>query len=311
MQKITLKEKVLEFILTLKSEKIAKSIKWLKKGKVNGTNNNENQKSFNEKLDILIQDIINSKSNYDNAIQSNPELKEISASINADSYKSENISRLISELSKQTLQTRNSIYSIDSVVEFLVFQESLINLNAVTSNTIKETQEEESVIIFTLISENNPNINLIVEVLKKLQELIDIIELIYEEEQENTIYLLDKGSNTNIGVETGIKTAKSLFQIFKEVWDWMVNRKYYKQKLRNAAFLDNLDVINKIEESKNNGALSEEDAKRYKELITKKTDELLSLNTVPRQLLLETNQQSKNQPLLDYNEIRLLTEGKK
>ena len=102
MQKITLKEKVTEFTETLNSEKIAKGIRWLKQGRLQGRNHAEQQKQFNERLDTLIQDIINSKSNYDNAVQSNSEMKQISDSINSDLYKSESISKLISELSKIT-----------------------------------------------------------------------------------------------------------------------------------------------------------------------------------------------------------------
>ena len=308
MQKIALKEKMIEFQRALLSQEIIELI--------NGIRNSVRQsvqigvsETFEAAQNKLIQSIVTSKSNYDNIVQQDNDLKKISNAMGSSLYQTETIAKLISTISVFNANTVVGLMSNTLIVDFLVFHQSLTSTMRVLFATISERQENENVIIFTLVSEQEPLVRQIVEVLTIMQDLIDIVEKVYGEEQENKIYLLDKGSNTNIGLETGINTAKSLFSIFKEVWDWMVNRKYYKEKLRNAAFLDNLVVISKISEMINSGSLTEEDGLRYKELIIKNTDKLLSLNTIPRQILLDRGKHDEGSLLLDYNEVRLLKSG--
>lgn len=309
MQKLALKEKSSEFSKLLESSSISNFLRKLRNSPYQGSSESEKTNAYNKDIDKLIQIIIQSKSNYDNKIQSDSDLKTISDAIGSTVYNTENISKLISEVSKIDYGSRRSFFNSDLIVEFLLFHDALLKLNLIANATITENQEEEHAIIFTLISEENPSVDLVLEVLSKLNELIEIVEKIYEEENQNNIYLLDKGSNTNIGIETGVKTAQSIFQIFKEVWDWLLNKRFYKEKIRNAAFLEKLEVLDKINEVKNNGAINEEEAARYKEIIIKRTDDLLSLNAVPRKLLIESNNSNNDQLLLGYNEIRLLKEG--
>ena len=46
---------------------------------------------------------------------------------------------------------------------------------------------------------------------------------VIDEEEDTEIILLDSGSDTNVGIQASVETAKSLFLIFKEVWDLIKN----------------------------------------------------------------------------------------
>jgi len=299
MQKLALKEYLVDFNNSVLSNEIIDLVSKFR---------DANPGQFRILKDELIQYIVKSKSNYDNLIKRDSNLKLISDAIDTEVFEPENISKLVSTISSSTHNAKVNLLSNKFFIDFHIFHQSLLNTNNITQVTIKESQICEDAIIFTLISDNEPVVRDIIRALTIIQELVNITEKIYDEEveSENIVYLLDKGSNTNIGLKTGINTARSLFQIFKEVWDWVVNRRYYKEKLRNASFLDNMEVITKIHAMEEAGALKNEDAKRYKELIIRKTDELISHNAIPRKILLDEKSGEKNRLLIDYNEVRLL-----
>lgn len=312
MQKIAIREEVNNYAAALDSHEIVETLRRIQSFVINHKEKINDIRDFHRLKDKLVQLIIQSKSQNDNYINESEELSLISSTINPSIYSAESISKLLLDIAKVEVDNRRTLFTELSIQEFFIFHEAVLQLSKVLGVVVTESMDRDDVVIFTVISEDNPSPNTIVEAIEKIQSLIDLVEQIYDEEQENFIYTLDKGSDTNIGFETGVKTAKSLFEIFKEVWDWMVNRKYYKQKLANAAFTENLKIIEDIEEKRKNGSLSDEDAARFKTVFLKNIDELLSINVVPRQVLLEADRATSNkQPLLDYNEVRLLKEGDK
>ena len=65
-----------------------------------------------------------------------------------------------------------------------------------------------------------------IKIFTTLNELIKTIgKIVDEKEEKSEIILLDSGSDSNIGVKSGIETAKALFLIFKEVWDFIISFK--------------------------------------------------------------------------------------
>lgn len=313
MQKLTLKEKAKQLSEELMSDKITKHIKWLRglTNDIDGKAIPRDTKTVQNSKNTLMQLIVLSKSNYDNKVPVDNELMEISRIFDTKIYSPQNISFLISYISNIPNQNSGGILNEKRLVSFFIFHETLIHINKITETVFYEDINKSQLSVFTIISENNPSLNHLLEVLKKLSEILQILKKIYKEEDiEEQVYILDKGSNTNIGIETGIKTAKSLFDIFKEVWDWLVNRKHYREKLKNATFINNLDALKKLNDLKNEGAITAEDALIYRELIIKRTDELFSLKTVPRELLLESGLTKDEKVVLEYNEIRLLMDGK-
>ena len=130
-----------------------------------------------------------------------------------------------------------------------------ISTNLLVPEAAKGNENSEnSITIFQIvIPEQGLSTETYVKILINLNELIESLSIINEETLKSEIVLLDSGSDTNLGVETGVKTAGSLFQIFKEVWDYFTNRKYYLNKQNNDALIDNITVLTKIKEAVDSG----------------------------------------------------------
>jgi len=302
MQKLEIKENFSKLFLALFTTEILEIINSIRK-------ENLQQGTYNELKANLTKWVIESKSNFDNTIKDNKKLQLITSFFNVEIYFAENLTKLIAAISSFPYANRDRLYSTRIFLDFHTFHKTVLNMYEITNSIITESQEAENVIMFTIVSKEFPKIDLIIEVLEIIKNLISSIEDIYNEKTDHRIYLLDTGSNTNIGVESGTTVVKVLFDIFKEIWIWMINRKHYKQKLKNTEFLNDLIVIEKIHEMVKSGVLTEEDGARFKEEFIRDVNSLLSNNTVPRKLLLEENTQSNQQSLLDYNEIRLLEKG--
>jgi hypothetical protein len=306
MQKIKIKENTNIFVAEMLSLTIVYNLNELQRGFRAGS---DLEKKWNALKFQTIQEIVKSKSNFDNLIQTTEELKIISDAIDTEVYTPENLAEVISILSNTTWQGKHSLFTQIRIIDFYNYHKGLISTESVVNSVILEDLNRDDIVLFTIVCDSNPTTQVIITALTTLQELIDLIEEIYNEERTNTVYILDKGSNSNLGIETGVKTAGSIFQIFKEVWEWIVNRKFYKEKLKNAAFVDELSIIRTIAEMKEEGSLNHEEALRYKTVIIRKVDELLNIDTVPRELLLKEGNKNDSLILKDYNEIRLLNQG--
>jgi hypothetical protein len=137
--------------------------------------------------------------------------------------------------------------------------------------------------------------------------LITVIQkVVGTDEVTPKITLLDSGSDTNLGIKTTVETAKSLFQIFKEVWDWMLNRKFYKTKLHNAGILDSLNVMIAIKQAQDGGAIDENTAKIYRETIIRRTEDLLELNVIPKGLIEIKNENDSKKLLAEFSEVKMI-----
>jgi len=308
MQKNVIKESFSRYRELLLSDRIVKKLFDLHNRHDSGDKRHSVWQSLKQSL---ITDIIESKSNYDSIIRKDKELLVISDAIEDKLYDTESISSLISKISNTEIESKKELLRNSAILNFISFHKSIIGSDKVNKKTITEEYQKENIVLFTIISESNPTVQKVITALEVLQKLIDLLEKLYDEERMNTVYILDKGSNINAGIETGVKTAKSLFLIFKEVWDWVANRKYYKGKLKNAAFVENLEIIQKINSMKEEGSLENEEALRYKTLIVKNIDELLKIDTIPAELA-KLDKGKKDHLLLlnDYNETRLLSSGK-
>ena len=260
--------------------------------------------------------IIESKSNYDKITPDDPKT-EILTALSAESlYSEKSIGDLINASVNVSIQNQQKVnlflqpnilkfyklhYSIIKTAELsekVLFEEKLINLN------------HEDTIIFRILINDGLEISRYSKILILLNELIETIQKITSEESRPpTITLLDSGSDTNVGIKTTAETAKSLFQIFKEVWDWMLNRKFYKSKLRNAALLENLDVMIAIKTAKENNVIDEDTAKIYRETIIRRTEDLLELNVVPKKLIEVKSEDNTKKLLAEFTEIKMLEAG--
>jgi hypothetical protein len=226
--------------------------------------------------------IIESKSNYDK-INSDTAKFDILQTLGADNlYSQSSIANVINGIVQTVIQNHQKVqlFLVSSFLDFYSFHYSIIKATLLSEevlfkNNLPELHANDT-ILFRILSGNELELSKYGKILSLIRDLIEVIQkILKEEEQPITITLLDSGSDTNLGIKSTIEISKSLFQIFKEVWDWLLNRKFYKNKLRNSGLMDNLSVMIAIQEAKEKGAIDEETARIYRETIIIKTEDLL------------------------------------
>jgi hypothetical protein len=300
MQKLDFTENLKQLSVTLKSSEIIDFIDKLPSGPAINTNS----------LTLII---IESKSNYDK-IASEDKKTEILKTLNSENiYAESNIGELLNSLVGLTLQNQQKVqlFLKPNVLFFYSFHFSLLNALKLSENVLFKDNLaniiNEDTVIFRILSDDEMEISRYAKILNLLNDLIDVIQKVNaDSEIEPTITLLDSGSDTNLGIKTTVETAKSLFQIFKEVWDWVLNRKFYNSKLRNAGLLDNLNVLVAIKGALDGGAIDQNTAKIYRETVIRRTEDLLELNVIPKALINTNTQESTRKLLTEYSEVKLL-----
>lgn len=302
MQKLDFTEHVKEICNILRSNEILVFIDALPQGKV-----------F---MNPITSYIIESKSNYDKITPDDPKMKILTA-LQADKiYSQENISNLINQCLNVTIQNQQKVNLFLSPIflDFYFLHHTIMKTTVLCDKVlfqekISELQKDDTV-VFRIVSDDGLAILRYSKILTLLNELIDVIQKVGPTaESTTTITLLDSGSDTNVGIKTTTDTAKSLFQIFKEVWDWVLNRKFYKNKLRNDGMLDSLNVMIAIKEAQNQGAIDDDTAKIYRETIIRRTEDLLELHVIPKDLIEIKNQESSKKLLGEFTEIKQLESG--
>lgn len=260
--------------------------------------------------------IFASKSNFDK-LKNDSKYREILNSLNGEEiYSLQNLANLAI-----ILQNTGALQIISHHItsEFFNFHNSLINTLKMTkevllNDTLEKNNEdnlEGGVLIFQIvIEEEGLSTEKYIKIFTALQELISVIGKIENEiEDESEVILLDSGSDTNLGIKTGIETAKSLFLIFKEVWDFIVSHKHYNNKLKNNTLLESLSIRTEIQKKIDEKILTEEEGKEYLHLIKTRTDDLIGLKVLPKQIVIETNQIENKKLIASFEGTKFLTSG--
>lgn len=300
MQKLDFTENLQRITKSLKSEEILAFINDLPDGPQISTT-------------ALTPIIIESKSNYDKISPQDTELEILKVLDSETIYSDKAIGYLINTSVNITLQRQQKVHLFlqPDIMAFINLHSALVNSlklskHVLFKNNLPEVIDDNT-IIFRILINNDLGVDKYSKILNLLSELIDVLQKVNNEEDiEPTITLLDSGSDTNLGIKTTIETARSLFQIFKEVWDWIVNRKFYQNKLRNAGLLDNLNVMISIKDALEKGAIDENTAKIYRETVIRRTEDLLELNVIPKSLIDTKTQESSRKLLNEYSETKLL-----
>lgn len=257
-----------------------------------------------------------SKSNYDQ-IKNETEYEEILTTLNAqDLYTENNLSLLTTIL--RFVQAQN-ILTQTKAVELYNFHNTLIqtsNLskNILQSKSITETlinEVDNGVVVFQiLIEKEGLETEQYIKIFTALNELIETIsKIVNEQEQKSEIILLDSGSDTNVGVKSGIETAKSLFLIFKEIWDFVTSFRFYKQKQKNQAILESLSIRTEILKKVNEGVLTKEEGLEYVHMIKTRTDDLIGMKVLPKQIVIESSQIENKKLLAEFEGMKMLSLG--
>ncbi|BFM42826.1 hypothetical protein CFS9_14670 [Flavobacterium sp. CFS9] len=260
--------------------------------------------------------IFTSKSNFDR-LKNDDKYREILNSLDADDiYSPQNLSNLTI-----ILQNTGALQILGNPIssKFFNFHNSLINTLKITkevllNDTLEKSNEnnlEEGILLFQIvIEEEGLSTEKYIKIFTALQELISVISKIESEEQfESEIILLDSGSDTNLGIKTGIETAKSLFLIFKEFWDFCINHKHYKAKLENVSLLESLSVREEIKNKVEAGVITEDEGKEYMHLVKTRTDALIGLKVLPKVIVTETNHVDNQKLIAGFEGTKFLTAG--
>lgn len=265
---------------------------------------------------LIIPLLFTSKSNYDN-IKNSDALKELISVLNIDSiYSEEHLSQLTSIFRQgngSNIIANNNSYSFYNFHKTLTTTLVLCKKTLVDKNLLEnsEIQNEDGYNSFRIIIEGEGlETEKYIRIFTELDELIKAISKIHDEAAySSSITLLDSGSDTNLAIKTGVETAKSLFQIFKEIWEFMVNHKSYKASQKNQALIESLTVRELIQTKVDSGLITEQEGKEYVHLIKTRTDTLIGLKVLPRQIVTESFQVDNRRLLENIDSARLLNEG--
>ena len=197
--------------------------------------------------------LFNSKSNYDSLIK-DKELKKIIADFELDDiYTNENLAFIVKHF---TQTSPFNIFKVPQIKTFWGVHQALTHLLRITKKQLlndvflqkNETQLSKGIIIFQIVIDGDGlDAGIYSEIFINLKELVSTITKINGNEDENVeIILLDSGSDTNVAIRTTAETAKSLFLIFKEMWDFFANFKFYKQKQQNQALMEGLTIMQEV-----------------------------------------------------------------
>lgn len=257
-----------------------------------------------------------SKSNYDN-IKSDKHFTEILTTLNAQEiYKEHTLSNLTTVL--RTAQAHLVLTSVNAI-KFYNFHNAMIEISNLSKNVLQtknisdclNNEVDNGVIIFQILIEGDGlETGQYIKIFTAINELVETIsKIVNEREQKSEIILLDSGSDTNLGVKSGIETAKSLFLIFKEVWDFITNFQFYKQKQKNQALLESLSIRTEIHKKVSEGILTEQEGIEYLHMIKTRTDDLIGMKVMPKQIVIDINQIENKKLLKEFEGMKMLSSG--
>ena len=251
--------------------------------------------------------LFKSKSQFDQIMIDENKSKFLKKISGISIYSEQNMATLSAEL--QHTGAKSILTNITST-QFYSFHSSLIDLKNISkellSNELINNNYEENInlgiIIFQVqIETEGLETSKYIKILSALDDLVKVIEKAMKiVESSSEIVLLDSGSNTNIGLESKVEVAKSIFQIFKEVWDFITSFQFYRAQQRNQALLESLTIRKELLKSVEDGILTENEAKEYLHIIKTRTNDLIGMKVLPRVLTISDNKFDSAKMLEEY-----------
>ncbi|AYB29335.1 hypothetical protein [Chryseolinea soli] len=261
----------------------------------------------------LVPILFRSKSNYDR-LKQNSRYSAMLMLLSADEIFSEkNLHLLTVHLRSQLAK---DILIFPAVINLYNFHKSLLSTlqlskeMLISDEILRESRGDinDGVIIFRIAIEGEGlEPEKYINILTALQELIAIVEKILSEEQNKTeVILFDSGSDTNLGVKTGIETAKSLFMIFKEIWDFIISNRHYRFEQNSKTLLNSLVIRTEIDKKIKEGVITEDEGKQYMHIIKTRADSLIGLKVLPKKIIDEKNVHENAKLLAEYENLRMI-----
>lgn len=268
---------------------------------------------YGSELAITLLDMY---SNY-NALKKDKRYSVILSALNGDElFTSDNIANLFKLF-------QGDIGQIDFLKnrEFRLFLDFHFTLNATYEFTKKLLSQkkvrkslgesgESGVVVFRILNEEDGlNTDVYVKIFKALELLfVTVSEIEGDGPVVPKIILLDSGSDTNLGLEAGVKASATIFQTFKQIFDFVRFRRHERMERDNRSLLESLNVISEIKSKVEAKQITEEDGKRYTHHVKTSLNILLGLNVMPKDLTDEAENVSVMK-FLDRGPLGFIAEG--
>jgi hypothetical protein len=110
-------------------------------------------------------------------------------------------------------------------------------------------------------------------------------------------------------VKSGVETAKSLFLIFKEIWDLITSFRYTRLKLKNQALVESLTIRADIQKKVDEGILTPDEGKEYTHLVKTRTDNLIGMKVLPKKIAIDIPIIDHKKMLAEFEEMKMLSSG--
>lgn len=263
--------------------------------------------------------LFSSKSNYDKIIAIE-DYKILLQKLGAEPiYTDNNLSALSRKIGTHqgdilTVKIINQLFRLHSTIVKLRDIGKEVLLNPTLDKRSDQTLNDGIIVFHVMIDNEGLSPDSYIKILEGLNDLVKILNRIHKTETESEkteIILLDSGSGTNLGIKTTVDTAKSLFLIFKEIWDFIANHKFYKLRKQNELLMESLTVRQTLNQMKQEGVITENEFKEYSHVIKSRTDSLIAMKVLPKELL-EVRMYIDNKLVLkEFEEFKLLNKGEK
>lgn len=268
------------------------------------------------RYDLINPLLFISKSNYDQ-IKNDERYSQILNSLSAGTiYTEANLSHL-TVLLRQVKAI--DIISQPSAISLYNFHNTVLTTLALakdvltTSEIQKGTTENlnDGILVFQIVIEGEGlETEKYIKIFSALQELINTISKIKsEQDQKQEIILLDSGSDTNVGIKSGIETTKSIFLIFKEIWEFATSYRHYKQKQKNNTLMESLTIRAEIKKKVDEKVITEDEGKEYMHMVKTRTEELIGMKVLPKVIVMENNQIENKKLIQEFEGLKLLANG--
>lgn len=305
MQKIEFIKKIETIVERLKSVEIVKIFQ-----------DGFQQPGNNYNYGLLNPILFTSKSQYDQ-IMLDSNLSELMELISGHKIYDEkimstlpNILRTTQALNILTNANATNFFSFHKgLLDTLNVAKKLLSNEIINNNNVQNLNN--GVLLFTVqIESEGLETNKYIKIFTLLTELTQTVGKIYKyEDTETEVVLLDSGSDTNLGIKTKVELAKSIFEIFKEIWDFITSFNFYRNQQKNNALLESLSIRREILKSVEEGVLTEKEAQEYLHVIKTRTDNLIGLKVLPRELVIQNHQVNSSKILEEYK-IHILEKKK-
>lgn len=313
MQKLELRNNLNEIVKRLKSREI---VAFLEKATVDKNH--------------LLRLVVDSKGGYDQAM-SVPEKEKVFEQFDTSQmYDTTYFSQLISVISTTGNNSRSNFVSNNLINNFFSFHKSLISTFNLIDNLlissreifneqndfdIKDAQNKGNLIL-QIVNDGNVPFDKFQDIISSLESLIKTIYFFYDKVEDEifdinaSISMIDSGSDINLILKLPTKAANLIAQILKDFWDIIANNKSYRYGQKLKGIEQSLTVLEKIEIAKESGAIDAETAKVISNGIIENAEKIILKNTITKEIMLERNDYSNRQLLLDQNQRYLLEKPK-